>query len=109
MAAVLLAGSLSLQAQETADSTALEVKTDTIIYDAPLLTTKIHADVRTYGDSIMLRWVPEDYASWKYLCDFGVNVLRVEKGSIDLDTLAFQFKPLSLQAWLAGSRHGVQH
>ncbi len=101
MAAVLLAGSLSLQAQETADSTALEVKTDTIIYDAPLLTTKIHADVRTYGDSIMLRWVPEDYASWKYLCDFGVNVLRVEKGSIDLDTLAFQFKPLSLEGFQA--------
>ena len=60
MAAALLTGGLSLQAQETADSTALVLKADTIIYDAPLLTTKIHAAVRTYGDSIMLRWVPED-------------------------------------------------
>ena len=101
MAAMLLTGGLSLQAQETADSTALVLKADTIIYDAPLLTTKIHAAVRTYGDSIMLRWVPEDYASWKYLCDYGVNVLRVEKGSIDLDTLAMQLKPLSLEAFQA--------
>ena len=101
MAAALLAGSLSLQAQETADSTAAEIKADTIIYDAPLLTTKIRAAARTYGDSIMLRWVPEDYASWKYLCDFGVNILRVEKGSIDLDTLAYQFKPLSLESFQA--------
>ncbi len=101
MATALLAGSLSLQAQETADSTVTEVKTDTIIYDAPLLTTKIQAAVRTYGDSIMLRWVPEDYVSWKYLCDFGVNILRVEKGSIDLDTLAWQFKPLSLEGFQA--------
>ena len=32
----------------------------------PLVTSKIKLLTRTYGDSIVLRWAPEDYVSWKY-------------------------------------------
>ena len=63
----------------------------------PLVTTKIHLVTRTYGDSIVLRWVPEDYVSWKYLCDYGVNILREDKSRSDfhVDTVAYRLKPLT--------------
>lgn len=97
LAGVLLLLAVSgIHAQVAADSTALQVKYDTIPYQGPLVTTKIQLDVRTCGDSVMLRWVPEDYASWKYLCDYGVNVLRVKHGGeFKVDTLAYALKPLS--------------
>ena len=76
----------------------------------PLITTKIGLLTRTYGDSIVLRWSAEDFASWQYLCDVGVNILRVPKGApgdaadddaplppLQIDTLAYALKPLTLE------------
>ena len=71
----------------------------------PLVTSKIKLLTRTYGDSIVLRWAPEDYVSWKYLAQTGVNVLRVPKGDghrgLQIDTLAYALKPLSLEQFRA--------
>ena len=111
MAAMLLSGSGMATAQQ-ADSTYTgepvmpmdTVKTDTIIYQEPtLITTKIKLLTRTYGDSIALRWVPEDYVSWKYLCLTGVNVLRTETDADDfaIDTLAYGLKPLTEEQFRA--------
>ena len=64
----------------------------------PLVTTKIKLLTRTYGDSIVLRWAAEDYVSWKYLCTYGVNVLRVPhdgRPGLHIDTLAYALKPLT--------------
>jgi hypothetical protein len=58
-----------------------------------LLTSKIHLLVRTYGDRVALRWVPEDYVSWLFLIDGGVNVLRQKEGEMKVDTLAYALKP----------------
>ncbi len=66
----------------------------------PLITTKIKLLTRTYGDSIVLRWAAEDFVSWKYLCVYGVNVLRVQRDGrpgLNIDTLAYGLKPLSLE------------
>ena len=41
--------------------------------------SKISLLARTYGDSIVLRWAPEDYVSWKYLNRVGVNIYRFDK------------------------------
>ena len=111
MAAMLLSGSGMATAQQ-ADSTYTgepvmpmdTVKTDTIIYQEPtLITTKSKLLTRTYGDSIALRWVPEDYVSWKYLCLTGVNVLRTETDADDfaIDTLAYGLKPLTEEQFRA--------
>lgn len=70
----------------------------------PLVTTKIKLLTRAYGDSIVLRWAAEDYVSWKYLADFGVNVLRVpkdEQRGLHIDTLAYGLKPLTQEQWQA--------
>ena len=71
----------------------------------PLVTSKIKLLTRTYGDSVVLRWAPEDYVSWKYLATTGVNVLRVPKGDghhgLQIDTLAYALKPLSLEQFQA--------
>ncbi len=110
MAAMLLGSSMATAQQ--ADSTYIDepvmpmdtVKADTIIYQEPtLITTKIKLLARTYGDSIALRWVPEDYVSWKYLCLTGVNVLRTETDAEDfnIDTLAYALKPLSEEQFRA--------
>ena len=110
MAAMLLSGSMAWG--QSADSTFIDepvppmetIKADTIIYQEPtLITTKIKLLARTYGDSIALRWVPEDYVSWKYLCLTGVNVLRTETDaeSFAIDTLAYGLKPLTEEQFRA--------
>lgn len=75
------------------------------VRELPLVTTKINLLTRTYGDSIVLRWAAEDYVSWKYLCEYGVNVLRVPKGDsirrLQIDTLAYGLKPLTLEQFQA--------
>lgn len=63
----------------------------------PLVTSKIKLLTRTYGDSIVLRWLAEDFVSYNYLATFGVNVFRVERDTLSVlkvDTLAKALKPL---------------
>ena len=111
ISALLLAGAMTAGAQVN-DSTALgneasehnphtTVKRERVF---PLVTTKIKLLTRTYGDSIVLRWAAEDYVSWKYLADYGVNVLRVAhdgRQGLNIDTLAYALKPLSLEQFRA--------
>ena len=107
LGAMLLMSTATAMAQSPSDSIAAgqpPMSGDTIIYQEPtLITTKIHAQARTYGDSIALRWVPEDYVSWKYLCQTGVNVLRTETNAENfaIDTLAYALKPLSEEGFRA--------
>ena len=69
-----------------------------------LYTSKIMATARTYGDSIYLRWVPEDHVSWLFLQSCGVNILRDTKqldkegywNVVKTDTLALALKPLTM-------------
>ena len=66
----------------------------------PKVTSKIRLLTRTYGDSIVLRWLAEDYVSYHYLTTFGVNVLRVKHDTVPgmhIDTLALKLKPLKLE------------
>ncbi len=65
----------------------------------PLVRSKINLLARTYGDSIVLRWAPEDYVSWKYLNTTGYNLLRMSSTSVD--TLAYAMKPLTKEQMLA--------
>ena len=90
VALLLLTGIRGAVAQEVTDSTANVSPTQ-----RGLLTSRIHLLTRSYGDRVALRWVPEDYVSWRYLCQTGVNVLRVKTGTLDIDTLAYALKPLS--------------
>lgn len=68
--------------------------------------SQIHLLARTYGDSIVLRWAPEDYVSWQYLNVVGVNIYRMpildgknKDAKFRIDTLAFQLKPATLEQW----------
>lgn len=64
-----------------------------------LVRSHLHLFARSYGDSIVLRWAPEDYVSWKYLNHYGYNLFRVSGTGID--TLAIGLKPLSKEQMLA--------
>lgn len=90
---MLLTGTMTAMAQD-ADSTVNVSPTQ-----QGLLTSRIHLLTRTYGDHVALRWVPEDYVSWRYLCQTGVNVLRVKTGTLDIDTLHYAMKPLTKEAF----------
>ena len=64
--------------------------------------SKISLLARTYGDSIVLRWAPEDYVSWKYLNRVGVNIYRFDADNpIKVDTVAYALKPQPIEAWRA--------
>ena len=61
---------------------------------------RINLLARTYGDSIVLRWAPEDYVTWRYLCNNGVNVYRFDKKNPwKVDTLAHALKPAPFEEW----------
>lgn len=69
----------------------------------PRVTSKIRLLTRTYNDSIVLRWVAEDYVSYHYLATFGVNVLRVTKVQgvgYKTDTLAYALKPKTQEQFM---------
>ena len=66
------------------------------------ILAKIALIARSYGDSIVLRWAPEDYVVWQHLNEVGVNVLRLSKGSdFTIDTLAYALKPASYERFRA--------
>ena len=107
---VLLTAALPAAAQE-ADSTATRNPHSTVAepWVEPRITTKIHLMTRAYGDSIVLRWVAEDFTSYNYLARLGVNVLRVPKLKADgtpyedfrIDTLAYEFLPKTFEQFRA--------
>ncbi|MBQ9559352.1 MAG: hypothetical protein IJV08_05145 [Bacteroidaceae bacterium] len=96
-----------LQAQEAGQAQADTLNPHTTVArerTLPLVTTKIQLQTRSYGDSIVLRWVAEDYVSYFYLATFGVNVLRLPKdpqAGIQVDTLAYALKPKTLEQFKA--------
>ena len=55
---------------------------------------------RSYGDSIVLRWAPEDYVTWNYLNHVGYNLYRIytdKSGVLHDDLIAEGSRPLSLE------------
>ena len=79
----------------TDDSLAVE---DSTQMQVGIVDTKIHLLSRTYGDSIVLRWAPEDYATWRYVNRVGMDVLRYsEDRPFDADTLAHRLRPFTLE------------
>ena len=107
---ILMTAALTATAQE-ADSTATLNPHSTVAepWVQPRITTKIHLMTRAYGDSIVLRWVAEDFTSYNYLARLGVNVLRVPKLKADgtpyedfrIDTLAYEFLPKTFEQFQA--------
>lgn len=65
------------------------------------ITAKIYAMGRCYGDSIVLRWSGEDYVTQRHLHTYGLNIYRHDMGTGDMDTVAFQFRPLTLDEFRA--------
>lgn len=117
ISAALLAVGLTAGAQQPDSIPTIEGNPFSTVAQKRMLarvTTKIHLLTRSYGDSIVLRWLPEDYVSYKYLADFGVNVLRVSHrelpadlsdlsdfNPLQIDTLAYALKPLTLEQFRA--------
>lgn len=76
----------------------LEVVVDSTQMEVGIVDTKIYLLSRTYGDSIVLRWAPEDYATWRYVNRVGMDVLRYsEDRPFDADTLAHCLRPYTLE------------
>ena len=76
----------------------LEAVEDSTQLQVGIVDTKIHLLSRTYGDSIVLRWAPEDYATWRYVNRVGMDVLRYsEEHPFEADTLASRLRPLTLE------------
>ncbi len=100
---LMLTAGLTATAQVTDNTTENGVNPHTTVGQErvlPRVTSKIHLLTRTYGDSIVLRWLPEDYVSYNFLATFGVNVLRVKHGAgsdLNIDTLALKLRPLKLE------------
>lgn len=91
---------LSLCAMSLSSSAAVEKAgetSDTVQTYVPPFELKMIG--RTYGDKILLRWAPTEYAPWRLLNDYGYCLLRVSRDErLKVDTVAACLRPLSLQA-----------
>lgn len=55
---------------------------------------------RCYGDSIVLRWAPEDFVTWNYLNQVGYNLYRIytdKSGQYHDDLIAKGIRPQTLE------------
>ena len=68
-----------------------------------LIENRINLIARAYGDSIVLRWAAEDFVTWHYLNNVGVNILRScrDDKTYTTDTLVLGLKPATLDVWRA--------
>ena len=57
----------------------------------------INVLVRTYGDSVVLRWAADDFVAWRYLNRVGVDILREDEETLVVDTLVLGLKPATLE------------
>lgn len=61
------------------------------------MSSRINVLHRAYGDSIVLRWAPDDYVTWKFLCRVGVDIIRTDMEEMKEDTLVMKLLPYSLE------------
>lgn len=107
---LFLLASVPLLAQEEQDEVPADLPEGTVFNDSievvedstqmqvGIVDTKIHLLARTYGDSIVLRWAPEDYATWRHINRVGMDVLRYsEDAPFTADTLAHRLRPYTLE------------
>lgn len=57
---------------------------------------------RSYGDSVVLRWAPDEYVPWRLMSPFGYMVVRVawEPNNVHGDTLATNIRPWPKQKFM---------
>lgn len=78
-----------------------EVPADTTPFKGkPYEGSDIVLTARAYGDRIVLRWAPSDYAAWMRLNLVGYNIYRYDE-SMHCDTLALALKPKTLEEFRA--------
>ena len=61
------------------------------------LRSTINVLTRTYGDSVVLRWAASDHLAWKWMNRVGVNVVRMDKETLEEVTLVRGLKPATLE------------
>ena len=78
-----------------------EVAQDTTAFKGkPYEGSDIMLTARAYGDRIVLRWAPSDYAAWMRLNLIGYNIYRWDEKN-HCDTLALALKPKTLEEFRA--------
>ena len=78
-----------------------EVAEDTAAFKGkPYEGSDIVFMARAYGDRIVLRWAPSDYAAWMRLNLIGYNIYRWDEKN-HCDTLALGLKPKTLEEFRA--------
>ena len=84
---------LALTAQTTAGRRAVP---DRNWYKVSVLT-------RAMGDSVLIRWAPDEYVPWKYLNAYGYEVVRIcrQANTTIIDTLARNVHPLRRREFMS--------
>ena len=63
---------------------------------------KISVLTRAMGDSVMVRWAPDEFVPWKYLNGYGYEVVRVcREQDFRIDTLATNVHPISRREFMS--------
>lgn len=64
---------------------------------AEVVDVRFHLQMlaRSYGDSIVIRWAPDEYVPWKFLNGYGCYLIREERDSEEIDDTLALLKPLN--------------
>ena len=94
---------------DTLKKSSVVVRGDTVFIDEtfPVDTVKrdavdvynIHLLTRGYKDRVVLRWAPQDYATWRMLNRYGYRIIRVDFNHEGprVDTICTRLMPLSVE------------
>ena len=63
---------------------------------------KVSVLARAMGDSVLVRWAPDEYVPWKYLNAYGYEVVRVcREENTRIDTLARNIHPIRRREFMS--------
>ena len=74
--------------QLSLEQDSVEEKVEEVVFELQMLA-------RSYGDSIVVRWAPEEYVPWKFLNGKGVYLVRSDLTNEVLDDTIALLKPLN--------------
>jgi len=73
----------------------LHAMQDSLDAEVQVAQFRLQMLARAYGDSIVIRWAPDEYVPWKFLNGYGCYLIRDERSSTSMgDTLAL-LKPMN--------------
>ena len=88
---------VSRMSQEEYEEYLRTAPVDTTIRDSVTVAFSVKVLARPKGDSVLLRWAPDEFAPWYLANKYGYNILRMNLDEGFVDTIKKNILPMSIE------------